>query len=213
MWGQLKDQAGCITRTAARPKLLFPLHRSSRWLSFSVSICMTSFSTVDLSSSGHLDFLQLWNCLSLSLSINPALLKLCYFSSLFRFLFSSGVGATSLPRRWVALNSKHSGGQILSRLRTHSTSHSFRLVPRNHPQSTSPKMAEGGEYHAPNTAANGNGDSVAHQTSRPSDEQPPLEQVESILRSRANTPNPFSRQRTSLDLDDYFVSFFHQKTC
>ncbi|KAH8771772.1 Bestrophin, RFP-TM, chloride channel-domain-containing protein [Diaporthe sp. PMI_573] len=66
-------------------------------------------------------------------------------------------------------------------------------------------MAEGGEYHAPNTAANGNGDAAAHQTRRPSDEQPPLEQVESILRSRANTPNPFSRQHTSLDLDDYFT--------
>lgn len=34
----------------------------------------------------------------------------------------------------------------------------------------------------------------------------PLEQVESFMRSKANTPNPFSRQHTSLDLDDYFVS-------
>lgn len=81
---------------------------------------------------------------------------------------------------------------------------------RNRPRLTLLNMAEGGEYHAPNTAANGNGDSVGQKTQRSSDEQPPLEQVESILRSRANTPNPFSRQHTSLDLDDYFVSFIHQ---
>lgn len=71
-------------------------------------------------------------------------------------------------------------------------------------------MAEGGEYHAaPTNAGAVHGDSTAH----PGHKKPPslenivpLEQVESLMRSRANTPNPFSRQHTSLDLDDYFVS-------
>ncbi|PSR81782.1 Bestrophin, RFP-TM, chloride channel-domain-containing protein [Coniella lustricola] len=49
------------------------------------------------------------------------------------------------------------------------------------------------------------GEGVAHPGHRASLEDiPPIDKVESLLRSRANTPNPFSRQHTSLDLDDYF---------
>jgi len=33
----------------------------------------------------------------------------------------------------------------------------------------------------------------------------PLEHVTSPMSPRTNTPNPFSRKNTSLDLDDYFV--------
>ncbi|KAF3760366.1 hypothetical protein M406DRAFT_96217 [Cryphonectria parasitica EP155] len=65
-------------------------------------------------------------------------------------------------------------------------------------------MADGGEYHASPSNAQG-GDDVAHPGHKGSLEDiPPLDKVESLLRSRANTPNPFSRQHTSLDLDDYF---------
>lgn len=71
-------------------------------------------------------------------------------------------------------------------------------------------MADG-DYHAaaPAQGEAAPGDGVAqpgrHKT--PSLENiVPLEQVESFMRSKANTPNPFSRQHTSLDLDDYFVS-------
>lgn len=71
-------------------------------------------------------------------------------------------------------------------------------------------MAEGGEYHATgNHAGEESGDNAAHPGRiRPSSLEniQPLEQIESLMRSRANTPNPFSRQHTSLDLDDYFVS-------
>ncbi|KUI64006.1 hypothetical protein VM1G_10781 [Cytospora mali] len=68
-------------------------------------------------------------------------------------------------------------------------------------------MAEGGDYHSPSTTAGDHthGDSGVAQHPRPSLEHPPLEQVESILRSRANTPNPFSRHHSNLDLDDYFT--------
>ncbi|CAN8095227.1 unnamed protein product [Discula destructiva] len=69
-------------------------------------------------------------------------------------------------------------------------------------------MADGGEFHAtPHQAAVGSGDGVAHTAhKKPSLESVvPLQQVESFMRSKANTPNPFSRQHTSLDLDDYFT--------
>lgn len=71
-------------------------------------------------------------------------------------------------------------------------------------------MAEGGDFHPPSTAAGDDthGHSNVAQNHRPSFEQAPLEQVDSILRSRANTPNPFSRRHSSLDLDDYFVRTF-----
>lgn len=68
-------------------------------------------------------------------------------------------------------------------------------------------MADGGEMHIPSNTTSGNSDASAHPAHKASLENiPPLEQVESLMRSRANTPNPFSRQHTSLDLDDYFVS-------
>lgn len=70
-------------------------------------------------------------------------------------------------------------------------------------------MADGGDFQAvPSTSQAGHGDGNGHpEQKKPSVESVvPLEQVESLLRSRANTPNPFSRQHTSLDLDDYFVS-------
>lgn len=75
-------------------------------------------------------------------------------------------------------------------------------------------MAEGGDFQAPSTAAGDDthDNSNVPQHYRPSVEQPPLEQVESILRSRANTPNPFSRHHSSLDLDDYFVSTFRLRS-
>lgn len=68
-------------------------------------------------------------------------------------------------------------------------------------------MADGGETHVPSNAASGHDGNAqpAHKSSL--DNIPPLEQVESLMRSRADTPNPFSRHHTSLDLDDYFVSF------
>lgn len=70
-------------------------------------------------------------------------------------------------------------------------------------------MAEGGEFHAGVAAP---GDGAVHNTAKRSlDDIPPLTQVESLIRSRANTPNPFSRQHTSLDLDDYFVSLTESK--
>lgn len=70
-------------------------------------------------------------------------------------------------------------------------------------------MADGGEMTVPSsTTADAHGDNVAQAPQKASiDHSVPLEQIESILRSRANTPNPFSRQHTSLDLDDYFVSW------
>lgn len=65
-------------------------------------------------------------------------------------------------------------------------------------------MGDGGDMsNASNTTSNSSGQQP-HKASL--DNIPPLEQVESLMRSRANTPNPFSRQHTSLDLDDYFVS-------
>jgi hypothetical protein len=68
-------------------------------------------------------------------------------------------------------------------------------------------MAEGGDFQSSSTAAGDNtlGSRNVSQHHRPSAEQPPLEQIESILKARANTPNPFSRHHSSLDLDDYFV--------
>lgn len=157
---------------------------------------------------GHLDFLQLWNRLFLQVSLCLSLFKLWSLPSLFTFASPGGAGSPGLPVvRLLALNS-----QIIRPARPFVPSlklpelTSALLLFRDLLQLTWLNMAEGGEYHAPNTAANGNGDAAAHPTRRPSDEQPPLEQVESILRSRANTPNPFSRQHTSLDLDDYFVS-------
>jgi len=54
-------------------------------------------------------------------------------------------------------------------------------------------------------------DSPAHashgDTSQPSVAMPPLAQQDSPLSPRIHTPNPFSRHNTSLDLDDYFVSY------
>lgn len=67
-------------------------------------------------------------------------------------------------------------------------------------------MADGGEMHIPSTTTSGNSDAGIQQHKASLENIPPLEQVESLMRSRANTPNPFSRQHTSLDLDDYFVS-------
>lgn len=69
-------------------------------------------------------------------------------------------------------------------------------------------MADGGDFHAaPNNAGAEPADGVAHPGRKtPPENVIPLEQVESLMRSRGNTPNPFSRQHTSLDLDDYFVS-------
>lgn len=69
-------------------------------------------------------------------------------------------------------------------------------------------MADGGDFQAvPSTSQAGHdGDGLPEQKKPSVESVVPLEQVESLLRSRANTPNPFSRQHTSLDLDDYFVS-------
>lgn len=70
-------------------------------------------------------------------------------------------------------------------------------------------MADGGEISTTtaHAATAEPGDGVAHPGHRTSLEDiPPIDKVESLLRSRANTPNPFSRQHTSLDIDDYFVS-------
>lgn len=61
--------------------------------------------------------------------------------------------------------------------------------------------------HIPSNTTAGHSDASGQPAHKSSLENiPPLEQVESLMRSRANTPNPFSRQHTSLDLDDYFVS-------
>lgn len=86
---------------------------------------------------------------------------------------------------------------------------SSRLVLGTSSLSPSTTMADG-EFHAaaPGHGSAAPGDGVA----QPGHKSPslehivPLEQVESFMRSKANTPNPFSRQHTSLDLDDYFVS-------
>lgn len=60
----------------------------------------------------------------------------------------------------------------------------------------------------PSNTTSATSDASGHPAHKASLENiPPLEQVESLMRSRANTPNPFSRQHTSLDLDDYFVSW------
>lgn len=64
-------------------------------------------------------------------------------------------------------------------------------------------MGDGGDM---SNASNMTSNSSGHQHKASLENIPPLEQVESLVRSRANTPNPFSRQHTSLDLDDYFVS-------
>lgn len=67
-------------------------------------------------------------------------------------------------------------------------------------------MGDGGEFYPPSNGA-AEGDRPANPGRKQSLEDiPPLDQVESLMRNRANTPNPFSRQHTSLDLDDYFVS-------
>lgn len=67
-------------------------------------------------------------------------------------------------------------------------------------------MGDGGDMSNASNASNTTSKSSGHQHKASLENIPPLEQVESLMRSRANTPNPFSRQHTSLDLDDYFVS-------
>ncbi|KAJ9133826.1 Bestrophin/UPF0187 [Pleurostoma richardsiae] len=70
-------------------------------------------------------------------------------------------------------------------------------------------MAEDGAIggHGGMPAGNGAlGDGHAHDGHRPSDiTAVPLANIDSPMSPRVNTPNPFSRQHTSLDLDDYFT--------
>lgn len=71
------------------------------------------------------------------------------------------------------------------------------------PHSSPHKMADGEGHHGFHAGNPGDGTHLRH---RPSEiNTVPLAQVESPMSPRTNTPNPFSRQHTSLDIDDYFV--------